>query len=142
MTTRRRPCTTRQRRTILRALAQAPGFVSAQTLHARLQQAGETVGLTTVYRALHAYAETGQVILTNTDGASLFRLVPGPAGTHYLICRTCGDSFPVDAQPVQDWAVTTASAHGFTGIHLVLELTGRCPVCTGIPLTAAGQQQC
>lgn len=64
MTTRRRPYATRQRRTILRD-GQVSGFVSAQTLHARLQRAGETVGL-----------------------------------------------------------------------------NGRCPACTGIPLSVAGQQQC
>ena len=37
---------------------------------------------------------------------------------------------PIDADTVENWAATTAADHGFTDIHLVIELTGLCPACT------------
>jgi Fur family transcriptional regulator, ferric uptake regulator len=126
----RRYYDTRQRRAILRALAKAPGFVSARTLHARLRQAGHPVALTTVYRALNAYAETGRVATThNPGGEQLFHLATDPQHSHYLVCRTCGDSVPVDADTVEHWAAATATEHEFTDVHPVIELTGRCPAC-------------
>ena len=42
------------------ALIRSDGFVSAQALHAALVAGGSRVGLTTVYRALAALAETGR----------------------------------------------------------------------------------
>src|SRR2546423_750365 len=65
---------TRQRRAVTGALAEQPGFVSAQALHAQLQAAGHQVGLSTVYRTLHALAEAGSVDTVRGEGGEeLFR---------------------------------------------------------------------
>jgi Fe2+ or Zn2+ uptake regulation protein len=37
---------------------------------------------------------------------------------------------PSTPTPAEDWAATTAADHGFTDIHLIVELTGLCPACT------------
>lgn len=122
----RAPYETRQRQVILRALANAADFLSAQALHEHLRQAGERIALTTVYRALHSYARVGRIDTTfDTDGEQLFRAGRG----HYLVCRTCGHSVPVNADEVTDWAAGEATEHGFGYIRAIVELTGLCPDC-------------
>jgi Fur family ferric uptake transcriptional regulator len=121
---------TRQRRAVLRALARTRGFVSAQTLHAHLRWSGDPLAVSTVYRALRAYAETGRIATTyDRSGEQLFHLAPEFTATHYLVCRTCGDTNEISAETVQDWASSTAAQHGFTDIHLIVELAGVCSVC-------------
>ena len=122
----RGPYETRQRQVILRALGKAPGFLGAQALHEHLRQAGEHIALTTVYRALHSYARIGRIDTTfDADGEQLFCAGRG----HYLVCRNCGRSIPVDAGEVTEWADAEAARHGFTDIHPMVELAGLCPEC-------------
>jgi Fur family ferric uptake transcriptional regulator len=130
---------TRQQRAVLHTLAQATGFLSAQALHARLRQAGHTIALTTVYRALRTYADSGRVDTTHSaTGEQLFHVRSKPGHSHYLLCHVCGDSIPIGACTVEEWAATTAAEHGFTDIHPVIELTGRCPAC---PTSTAGESR-
>jgi Fur family ferric uptake transcriptional regulator len=121
---------TRQRRAVVRTLAQAPGFLGAQALHARMHLAGETISLTTVYRALRVLADTGRIdTIHDPVGEQLFHL--GTVGrSRHLVCRDCDQNVPIDADTIENWAATTAADHGFTDIHLVIELTGLCPACT------------
>jgi Fur family ferric uptake transcriptional regulator len=124
---------TRQRRAVLHALARAPGFLSAQALHARMQSTGQTIALTTVYRVLHVYADTGRIGTTyDTAGVQLFHLGAETGRGHCLVCRHCGHSVPFDADIAQDWATTTAADNGFTDIHLIIELTGLCTTCSAL----------
>ena len=121
---------TRQRRAVLHELAQAPGFLSAQALHAHLRQAGETIALTTVYRALHVLADAGRLgSIYDAAGEQLFHLGLSPGRDHYLVWRACDASVSIDSETAEDWAATIASDHGFTDIHLIVELTGLCPAC-------------
>ena len=114
----------------MRTLAQAPGFLSAQALHARMHLAGETISLTTVYRALRVLADAGRIdTIHDPVGEQLFHL--GTVGrSRHLVCRDCDQNVPIDADTVENWAATTAADHGFTDIPLVIELTGLCPACT------------
>src|SRR5438445_7191651 len=122
---------TQQRRAILHALARAPGFLSAQALHARMHAAGHTIAPTTVYRALHVYADTGRIDSTyDATGEQLFHLGPDTGRSHYLVCRGCGLSVPIAATIAQEWAAATAADNEVTDIHPIIELTGRCPTCT------------
>jgi Fur family ferric uptake transcriptional regulator len=66
--TRRGPHETRQRQAVPHALAQAPGYLSAQAPHTHLRQAGETIASTTVYRALHILADAGRIGSTHDAG--------------------------------------------------------------------------
>jgi len=59
---------------IRRALAGTGTFTSAQDLHARLRSAGHRIGLSTVYRTLHALARDGAAdTLRAEDGQHLYR---------------------------------------------------------------------
>ena len=69
-----RPRATRQKAAVDRALDRIPDFVSAQELHARLQDQGERVSLATVYRTLQQQLDDGLVdMLRRDDGESVYR---------------------------------------------------------------------
>jgi Fur family ferric uptake transcriptional regulator len=128
---RRGPLQTRQRRAVFRALAQVPGFISAQDLHVRLRHAGDTIGLATIYRALHTLAAAGHIDATRAaTGEQLFQYCAEPGCLYFLVCHRCATHVSLDVHPVQEWAASTAEQHGFTDINLIVEITGLCPACT------------
>ncbi|MGW2256032.1 Fur family transcriptional regulator [Kitasatospora sp. NPDC001660] len=121
---------TPRRAEVLQALAESEEFVSAQLLYARLVQAGSRVGLSTVYRTLSALAGVGRAdVVRDVNGERLFRYRPGPDHRHYLICRACGLSLPVDSTAVEAWAERIAEISGFGEVHHTVELAGICPNC-------------
>ncbi|MFJ8471213.1 Fur family transcriptional regulator [Kitasatospora sp. NPDC094011] len=121
---------TPQRAEVLRALAACEDFVSAQLLHAGLLVTGSRVGLSTVYRTLTALAAVGRAdVVRDTNGERLFRHRPGADHRHYLICRRCGLSRPVDSAPVEAWAERLAATSGFADVQHTVELAGTCPDC-------------
>lgn len=121
---------TRQRAEVERALIDADGFIGAQALHAAMLAAGSGVGLTTVYRALAALAQQGRAdTVRDPDGERLYRHRPGTEHRHYLICRACGKSEPVDTAAVEDWADRLARLTGYAEVRHTLELDGICAPC-------------
>lgn len=125
---------TRQREAVLRSLSEHLGFVSAQTLHARLREAGENIGLTTVYRTLNALADAGLIDTVRqaerqATAGQLFHARPTDGHQHYLVCRDCGHSVTVTSTVVEDWASGVGDDHGFTEVHHVIELSGICASC-------------
>jgi Fur family ferric uptake transcriptional regulator len=121
---------TRQRAEVLQALIGADGFVGAQALHAAMVMAGSGVGLTTVYRALAALAESGRAdTVRDAGGERLYRHRAGSEHCHYLICRRCGRSEPVDTAVVEDWAEELARLTGYAQVRHTLELDGICAEC-------------
>ncbi len=121
---------TRQRRALLGALAEHPDFISAQALHQRLGEKGETIGLTTVYRTLHALTEAGLVDTVRDEaGRRQFRARPTTEHQHYLRCRSCGFNVPIASRALERWAKTTAADLGFAQVEHVVELTGLCSQC-------------
>ncbi len=66
---------------------------------------GTTIGLTTVYRTLHALDRSGQVdVVREKSGERLYRPRPDDGHRHYLVCRDCGFSAEVEASAVESWA--------------------------------------
>ncbi|MFM9372819.1 Fur family transcriptional regulator [Streptomyces sp. Da 82-17] len=120
-----------QRSAILEALTECPTFVSAQELHARLVRSGTAIGLSTVYRALRGLEAAGAVDVAQAGTAERhYRWRWGPGHCHYLICRACGLSRPVDSEVVEEWAGRIAAASGFAAVEHTVELTGVCADCT------------
>ncbi|MBN9189406.1 MAG: transcriptional repressor, partial [Microbacterium sp.] len=63
-----------QRERVREALAGAPGFISAQNLHATLRDDNTGIGLATVYRALAGMAAHGEAdSVQSPEGESLYR---------------------------------------------------------------------
>jgi Fur family ferric uptake transcriptional regulator len=120
---------TRQRRALLAVLEQSDGFRSAQDLHGALRGQGDAVGLATVYRALQAMVDAGELDQVKTDaGEAVYRLCSAHHH-HHLVCRQCGRTVEVEGPAVERWATQVSSEHGFTDVRHTLELFGTCADC-------------
>lgn len=118
-----------QREAVRAALADTTGFVSAQALHARLSATGRNMGLATVYRALADLAELNEAdSLHAPTGEVLYRACTR-AHHHHLICRQCGTTVEVSAEPVEQWAHAVAAEHGFDQPAHTVDVFGRCADC-------------
>lgn len=121
---------TTQRAEVLQALIDCEDFISAQTLHAVLMSAGSTVGLSTVYRTLSALTASGRTeVVRDGRGERFYRYRSGPEHRHFLICRSCGLSHPLDAAAVELWTEQVARTYGFADVQHTIELSGRCAGC-------------
>jgi Fur family ferric uptake transcriptional regulator len=128
--TEAKPRQTKQRVAILAALRQG-GFRSAQDWHDLLRHGGAAIGLATVYRALQALADSGEVdaVLTDT-GETLYRLCQArEAHHHHLRCRVCGAAEDVDMPTFEAWAASVAAQHRYSRLEHTVELTGVCARC-------------
>ena len=120
-----------QRERVREALADAHGFVSAQTLHAGLRDDNTGIGLATVYRALAGLAASGDAdSLQSPEGEALYRACSTQGHHHHLICRSCGLTVEIEAKDVEHWAHRTAAQHGFTDAAHVVDIFGLCAACT------------
>lgn len=119
-----------QRERVREALADAGGFVSAQALHATLRDENTGIGLATVYRALASLSSNGDAdSLQSPEGESLYRACESTGHHHHLICRGCGKTVEIAATDVEQWARSTAAAHGFTEAEHVVDIFGLCQAC-------------
>lgn len=119
---------TRQRRTVLAALQQRPDAVTAQDLHRELRQAGESVGLTTVYRTLTALADAGFLDTFTRAGEQAFRLCGG-THHHHLVCETCNRVEEITADEVERWVGEVATRRGYQVTGHRADIFGICPAC-------------
>ncbi|MEO6411964.1 MAG: transcriptional repressor [Pedococcus sp.] len=125
----RRP--TRQRAAVAAVLADTEEFRSAQELHALLREAGDKVGLATVYRNLQAMAADGEIDMLRTDeGEAVYRAC-STGHHHHLVCRVCGRTVEVEGPTVEAWATRVSAEHGFTEVRHTLEIFGTCATCSG-----------
>jgi len=124
----RRP--TRQRAAVAAVLADVEEFRSAQELHALLRDAGERVGLATVYRTLQAMAADGAIdMLRTAEGEAVYRAC-STGHHHHLVCRACGKTVEVEGPAVEKWADKVAGDHGFSDVTHTIEIFGTCADCT------------
>lgn len=118
-----------QREAITAALAQSPGFVSAQHLHFQLNEDGTPVGLATVYRRLNALVEAGEADTIPAPGGQLFRACRPGGHHHHLVCENCGKAVEIEP-PSEDWLHAAAQCNGYTITRHLLEAFGRCSDCS------------
>jgi len=124
------PRNTRQRRAVSDLMEDLDGFRSAQQIHALLEDRGQNVGLSTVYRTLQALAEADEVdALRSDDGETLYRRC-SRGHHHHLVCRVCGRTVEVEGPTVERWADRVAGENGFVDVAHTLEIFGTCESCT------------
>jgi Fur family ferric uptake transcriptional regulator len=120
---------TRQRAAVSAVLTESAEFVSAQELHAKLRDRGDSVGLATVYRTLQQLSEDGEVdVLRTDDGESVYRRCSS-GHHHHLTCRDCRRTVEVDSAAVENWARRIAEQNGFAEVDHVVEVFGVCADC-------------
>jgi Fur family transcriptional regulator, ferric uptake regulator len=119
-----------QRAAVREALSAREGFVSAQDLHTALKAGGSPIGLATVYRALADLAVDGDAdSLQSSDGENLYRACVSAGHHHHLICRSCGRTVEIEADPIEEWAADVAVANGFRDPRHVVDVFGTCSNC-------------
>jgi Fur family ferric uptake transcriptional regulator len=120
---------TSARLAVLEELAREPDDATAQTIHRRLGDAGHSVGLATVYRALGSFAEAGVVdALPHHAGENCYRLC-AEGHHHHLVCTQCHRVVELSDCHVTDWLAGAAAAEGFVATGHRLEATGLCAKC-------------
>ena len=121
---------TRQRRAVATALQSFEDFRSAQDIHELLRRGGENVGLSTVYRALQAMADAGEIDVLRSDAGEAAYRKCSDSHHHHLVCRSCGRTVEVEGPTVEKWTRAVAGEHGFTDVSHTLEIFGTCGSCS------------
>ncbi|MDP8970766.1 MAG: transcriptional repressor [Actinomycetota bacterium] len=119
---------TRQRITVLASLRERADAVTAQDLHMELRQAGEPIGLTTVYRTLTALADAGVLDRLDRAGEQTFRLC-GDVHHHHLVCQACGRVEEITADEVERWVRSVARRRGYQVTGHRADIFGVCGDC-------------
>lgn len=124
--------TTRQRAAVSELLDRLDGFRSAQDIHDLLRRDGATIGLATVYRALQALADNGDVELFRAgSGEATYRRCTATTRRHcHLVCRQCGLAVEVRDPDIERWTRVVTDTHGFTAVSAAFDIVGLCDDCT------------
>ncbi|MEE8602060.1 Fur family transcriptional regulator [Euzebya tangerina] len=119
---------TRQRTAVLDALADRPEAVSAQELYTEFRNAGDSIGLSTVYRALESLDEAGLLDSFPREGEQVYRRC-SPKHHHHLICIDCSRVEELEATLVEDWVASVSNVHDFEVTGHRADIYGRCIAC-------------
>lgn len=127
------PSLTRSQQTILDLLLERSQPMSAQEIFVQLRQHQQRVGLATVYRALEALRNSGQLQVVDLgENQSYYQVLPSDGHTqHHLICTQCRRVIPLPDCPVHDLEEQLSHQHDFVIDYHVLEFYGICAECRG-----------
>jgi Fur family ferric uptake transcriptional regulator len=120
---------TRQRLEVFAALAREDGDLTAQQLWTRLREAGNPIGLATVYRTLALLSEKGVVDAISHHASELCYRLCGEGHHHHLVCAECHRVVELEGCGVATWVEQVSAEHGFVPTEHRVELTGVCADC-------------
>jgi len=107
--------------------------LSAEAIYRQLLDAGEEIGLATVYRALTQFEAAGLVTRHHFEGGqAVFELERGPHHDH-IVCIHCGRVEEFCDKAIEERQRVIAEKLGFTLRDHALTLYGECnePDCKG-----------
>ena len=120
---------TRQRLRVLEELSREPHDVNAQDLYRRLRDAGEKIGLATVYRTLGSLAEHGVVdTLAHSPGETCYRFC-SDGHHHHLVCSECHRVVELGECGIEGWLAEVAAEQDFVPTGHRVEVVGVCAAC-------------
>lgn len=103
--------------------------LSAEDVFRVLLEAGEDIGLATVYRVLTQFEEAGLIVRHNFEGGhSVFELDHGQHHDH-LVCIKCGHVEEFVDRIIEDRQQAIAEKAGYTITDHSLNLYGVCGSC-------------
>jgi len=123
---------TRRRREVADRLQGRQHCVTAQELFSELRSTGSGVGLSTVYRTLHALAAAGEVHVFDRDGEAAYRRC-SPTHHHHLVCSRCGLVVERTAEEVETWVASVGTVEDFAPEVHRAEIYGVCGACRRSP---------
>jgi Fur family transcriptional regulator, ferric uptake regulator len=117
---------TQPRRLVLQLLQQQSDHLSADEVYRRLVDAGESIGIASVYRILAQFENSGLVNRHQFDGTTaVYELERGHHHDH-LICQDCGEIIEFIDEEIELRQKQIANELGFTLADHALTLFGRC----------------
>lgn len=119
---------TRQRNAILKSIREADGPLSVGDVHGRSRLQIPGLGIATVYRAIKALREDGEVVLVELPGEGPRYEPVGRGHHHHFRCFSCEQTFDLSGCPVGIPRGTTLPG-GYTVEDHSLTLYGRCSAC-------------
>ncbi|MBW4520733.1 MAG: transcriptional repressor [Scytolyngbya sp. HA4215-MV1] len=124
---------TPQRETILQVFQNlAEGkHLSAEDLYYMLQNEGEHISLSTIYRTLKLMARMGILReLELAEGHKHYELnQPYPYHHHHLICVRCNKMIEFKSEPILKIGSKTAQKEGYHLLDCQLTIHAVCPTC-------------
>lgn len=117
---------TRQRETILLALARAGRPLSTQEILQAAHQQAQEVGIATIYRNLKAFLQAGEVTQVALPGESPRYEIAGHAHHHHFHCTRCDRLYDVHHCPGN---LAAMAPPGFSVERHELTLYGVCADC-------------
>ncbi|MGF1471027.1 MAG: Fur family transcriptional regulator [Rubrobacteraceae bacterium] len=119
---------TRQRHAILKNIQEADGPLSVAQIHERAGRDIPGLGIATVYRAVKALKEGGELVPVHLPGEEPRYEPAGRGHHHHFRCRECDQTFDLDICPVGIPTGTTLPG-GYRVEDHNLTLYGRCSGC-------------
>ncbi len=123
-----KPRNTRQRNAILKSIRGADGPLSVGEIHGRSSIEIPGLGIATVYRAVKALREEGEILLVELPGEESRYEPVGRGHHHHFRCFSCEQTFDLAGCPVGIPRGTTLP-EGYTVEDHSLTLYGRCADC-------------
>jgi Fur family transcriptional regulator, ferric uptake regulator len=115
---------------IFMALAQGD-HLSAEDLHKTLEEGGERISLSTVYRTLHLMVYMGLLReLELAEGHKHYELNRPLREHHHIVCVHCNQTLEFAESSVAEIGEKTARASGYHVLDCQLTLYGICANCT------------
>jgi Fur family ferric uptake transcriptional regulator len=124
---------TQQRQKILAVLNAAPTghHMSAEAIYQHLAAAGENIGISTVYRALHLMVNMGLIReLDLAEGRKSYEVsTPAAPHHHHLVCVQCGAVQEFEADSINHVGLQETHRRGFGWLDCQFTVYGLCPAC-------------
>lgn len=121
---------TQQRQHVWDALHELEPHRTAEEIAAQVRLRHPAFSRSTVYRALEAMLETGEVTASRLDGGALrYELAESPHP--HAVCEECGSVFHLDSLALQVARRELVAVHDFLPTEAQLTVRGICSGCRG-----------
>ena len=121
---------TKNRQEILKVLINSVQPLTADQIYFQLNQNGEVMNLSTIYRTLSTLSEKGlliKVVLAD-ESKTLFEY-NRQIHKHYLICQDCRTIIPIEHCPISEYERSLSKETNFHIIGHKLSIYGYCHDC-------------
>lgn len=122
---------TRQRTAISNILKKENHPLTAAEIFENLENSGENMALSTVYRTLSAMEKNGilEKITLPAPTPTAAYLFKTPCHIHYATCLTCKNQFPIPGCPIETMEKEVEEDLGFSVTSHQITLYGYCKTC-------------
>ncbi|MHB8572986.1 MAG: Fur family transcriptional regulator [Candidatus Dormibacteria bacterium] len=119
---------TRQRRAVMRAMAEVGPHATAEQIIARVQESDPVIARSTVYRALDLLCQSGAAVAYRLHGRALRYELAGDEHQHAL-CHVCGSVLHIDDHAVRALESHLVQVQRFRPVRTEVAITGVCGKC-------------